>query len=136
MDWCRLRCRAICASGADGPDGRALLPGSLVARCCWRLSGPSIPSRKGLMGNCPTSMWVTWLPVSPGSLSVSGPSRRPWCRSDLGSRCLEALRLLVRVRENEQEQDQGDDREHAKSGFLAVPCFGLPHEEPFGADAQ
>jgi hypothetical protein len=36
----------------------------------------------------------------------------------------------------EEEQDEGDDGEHTESGFLAVPHFGLSHEEPLGADEK
>ena len=36
----------------------------------------------------------------------------------------------------EDGQDDAFDGEHAEGGFLAVPGFGLPHEEPLGAYAE
>jgi hypothetical protein len=34
------------------------------------------------------------------------------------------------------EKDKDDYSEHAEGCFLALPGFGLPHEEPLGADGE
>ena len=50
-------------------------------------------------------------------------------RSSSGFPCLEGG-----FGDEEQEEDEGFGGEHAEGGLLAVPVFGLPHEEPLSAD--
>jgi hypothetical protein len=46
------------------------------------------------------------------------------------------LRLLVGVWQGYEDQDDADYREVAEGGFLAVPRFRLPHQEPLSAYRQ